>query len=364
MEVPDTDGFARVPPAHPSILYFGRIDCSDPNAPAFAHAGISIRMRFEGEAVRLHLKDFGDGKAFNYYNVIIDGRAPERLEVSPYEEGYLLAEGLPAGPHTVEVFKRGESCPGDRPGAGKAAFLGFSIRGDARVLPLKPNPLRMEFVGDSITCGYGNEVSTMVPEKYPFTSENENAYVAWGAIAARELEAEYMSVAYSGRGMYRNWDSFPGETVPEMYLKIFPDEPDSPLWEPSRYVPDVTVVNLGTNDYSENAPDIDAVKRHYRIEAARFVETLRGYYPDTAIILAAGPMLSDSYPAGYDALSDVTAALTDIVLTRRHAGDDRVYFLSLSPHSAPWGEDWHPSAASHRRAADELIRFIEEKGIL
>lgn len=358
------DNMVTIPPAHPDIVYFGRIDCSNRNAPTFAHSGISIRMRFEGDAIDLQLKDFGDSALFNYYNIIIDDRPPFILEVSPKEERYPLARNLAHGPHTVEIFKRGESCPGDRPNAGKAAFLGFRIRAGKTVLPLVPRTRRIEFIGDSITCGYGNEVATMKPEQFPFTPENENAYNAWGAVAARALNAEYMSVAYSGRGISRNWASFPADTLPEMYLKILPDEPESPLWDTTRFRPDLVVINLGTNDYSENAPDIASVKRDFRKQYADFIDTLRAYYPNAAFILTIGPMLSDEYPQGYEAETDITAALTDLIENRRLQGDDRVYLLKVSPQTAPYGEDWHPSAAVHRQMADELLRFIEENGIV
>ena len=149
-----------------------------------------------------------------------------------------------------------------------------------------------------------------------------------------------------------------------MYLKIFPDEPDSPLWDPLRFVPNITVINLGTNDYSEGAPDISLVKRDFRAKFAAFLEELRGYYPDTVFILVAGPMISDEYPDGYQARSDIEAALRDLADARLLQGDDKVYLLTLTHQDGPWGEDWHPTAAAHRQAAEELVRFIEEKNLL
>src|SRR5690606_24705653 len=74
----DSDGLVNIVANHPHLLYMGRIDCSTPLAPAFAYPGISIRARFEGDALDLKLEDFGGGtqQDTNYYDISIDGRAP------------------------------------------------------------------------------------------------------------------------------------------------------------------------------------------------------------------------------------------------------------------------------------------------
>ncbi len=361
---PAQDGLVDIMPYHPDILYFGRIDCSNKYAPSFAHSGISIRMRFEGDSIDVRLRDFGNGEMPVYYNVIIDNNEPFLLETLPGDHEYVLARNLSEGEHSVELFKRVESCLGGYTNAGKGAFLGFRIKANKKVLPPIFKPYRIEFIGDSITCGYGNEISTMTPEYFQFTSENENAYNAWGAVAARMLNAEYMSVAYSGRGIYRNWADDPGLTIPEIYDLVLPDEANSPIWNVSRYIPDITVINLGTNDMSEGAKDIADIKRHYKNAFEDFLTVLRSHYPQTAFIIAVGPMLSDIYPDGYNALTDTIAALTTIIELRKQTGDDLLYLLQLEEQSPPWGEDWHPTTSVHYRMAEELVHFIDDNDIL
>ncbi len=54
----EADGMIRVPPGHPSINYFGRVDCTDKAAPSFAFPGISIRAKFTGTGIDMILKRF------------------------------------------------------------------------------------------------------------------------------------------------------------------------------------------------------------------------------------------------------------------------------------------------------------------
>jgi hypothetical protein len=51
----EEDGMVHIPADHPDIFYSGRVDCSNPAAPAFAYPGVSIRARFEGDAVDMLL---------------------------------------------------------------------------------------------------------------------------------------------------------------------------------------------------------------------------------------------------------------------------------------------------------------------
>ncbi len=71
-------------------------------------------------------------------------------------------------------------------------------------------------IGDSISCGYGNEGKS---QNEHFSPDTENARDAYGAIAARRLGADYACVAWSGRKMW------PDNTVPEIYDRALPQDP-------------------------------------------------------------------------------------------------------------------------------------------
>jgi lysophospholipase L1-like esterase len=350
--VPSTDGLVDVPPNDPNIFYMGRVDCN-PAGPAFAFPAVSVRVRFEGDALDLRLRDSGTGTATstNYYDVSIDGGEPTRLQMMPGEQVYPLARDLGAGEHSAEIVKRVESSGN----SGKGQLLGFRVREGTALLPVTPKPLRVEFVGDSITCGYGNEVSTTTPEMFPFTTVNENANAAYGAVAARLLEAEYVAVAISGRGVYRNNGGGAGELAAAFYEDTLPDDAAAPPWDFARYVPDVVVINLGTNDFSPPGPDHAAYTTAY----GNFLKQIRGHYPDALLLAVVGTMLSDGFPPGVMAWTTNQSDVSGVVSELAAQGDTKVHYLALTPQSAPFGEDYHPTRATHAQMAQAVANEIQ-----
>ncbi len=353
------DGSIAVPATHPRISYTGRVDCQAPGGPALGYVGASVRVRFAGTGLELRLKDYGGGtpETTNYYDVSVDGREPTLLEVSPQQERYPLAADLPEGEHQVELFKRVEAAPGGSSGAGKAEILGFVLHGSA-LLPAEQPARRLEFIGDSITCGYGNELTTTTPDTAHYTTRNSNGHKAYGAVTAQLLGAQYSAVAYSGRGISRSFGGGAGRIMPDMYLSSIPEDSAASSWDPAQYLPDAVVINLGTNDFSTTGVDREVFKRNY----VDFLSTLRGYYPKAALVAVIGPMLSDYYPPGENAWTNAQADIKAAVEARVTAGDSNVHFLAFAPQTAPYGEDWHPTVATHRKMAEQLSASL--KGIL
>lgn len=345
------DGMFDVPANDPNIFYMGRVAC-DGEGPTFAFPAASVRVRFEGAALDLRLRDSGTGtpQSTNYYDVSVDGAPPTRLETTPGDGVYPLARDLGPGEHSVEIVKRVES----NGGSGRGQVLGFRLPEGAKLLPVPPKPLRVEFIGDSITCGYGNEVSTTTPDQFHYTTRNSNANLAYGALAARQLDAEYMAVAISGRGVYRNYADAAGATMPVAYEATLPDDSAAGAWEFTRYTPDVIVVNLGTNDFSPPGPDHAAFKASY----ATFLAKIREHQPSSLVLVVVGPMLNDGFPPGVMAWTTIQSDVSAVVGELRSAGDDNLHFLALEPQSAPYGEDWHPTVATHQRMADAVVSEI------
>jgi lysophospholipase L1-like esterase len=346
------DGMVEVPPNDPNIFYLGRIDCQ-PDGPAFAFPAATVRLRFTGSALDLRLRDNGTGGAqtTNYYDVSIDGAAPTRLEATSGDQTYPLARDLGDGEHTAEIVKRAES----NGNTGKGQVLAFRIRAGAALLPVAVKPLRLEFVGDSITCGYGDEISTTMPDNFHYTTADSNANQAYGAVAARQLGAEYVAVAVSGRGVYRNYSDGAGDLAPVFYEDTLPDDASAPRWDFSRYVPDAVVVNLGTNDFSPPGPDHAAYTGAY----AAFLKQIRGHYPGAILLAVVGPMLNDSFPAGVNAWTTNQGDVSSVVSGLNAQGDAKVHYLALTPQSPPYGEDYHPTLATHQQMAAAVVSELQ-----
>ncbi|RYZ04528.1 MAG: hypothetical protein EOO73_23110 [Myxococcales bacterium] len=350
------DGTWRVPPRSPLVSYTGRVDCTAPGGPRLGFVGAAVHVRFVGRGLELLLKDFGGGapQTTNYYDVSVDGGAPRLLEVSPARKRYDLCSGLPEGEHTVELFKRGEASPAGFAGAGHAQVLGFVLHG-SRLLPVALPDRRLEFVGDSITCGYGNELETLSPQDEHYTSLRSNGHRAYGALTAARLGASYSAVAYSGRGMSRNYDGVQGQLLPELYSTSVPDDSTASRWEPAQYVPDAVIINVGTNDFSTPGVDRAEFIRRY----SEFLARLRGYYPQALLVAALGPMLSDAPPPGEAPWSRARADVLAAVDARAKAGDGNIRVVFFEPQAPPFGEDWHPTAATHAKMAEHLAPLLK-----
>ena len=338
------------------IQYTGRIDFSNPEKPAFEYPGVSIKAKFQGPAIDLVLKDYGTGtdQTTNYYHILIDGNLHQVLEVNDVDTIYPLTSNLSDTEHTIEVIKRTEAS------VGKSQFYGFQIRTGKSLLALPSKPTRkVEFIGDSFTCGYGNEVSTSSPNT-GFHSVNENNYSAWGAIVSRNLAAQYHCTAYSGRGLYRNNTATTTGILPSIYDRTLPNSA-SPVWNTNNYIPDVVIIHLGTNDFFPEQWSVPSMvdSTTFVNTYKTFVSTLRGYYSSAQIICVVPNSLSDNYPAGFRSLGRIKNYIQATVDHHTGSGDNKVHFFELNTQTDPYGEDWHPSNATHQSMADQITPFIE-----
>ncbi|MFB1484591.1 SGNH/GDSL hydrolase family protein [Corallococcus sp. RDP092CA] len=357
--------WVSIPASDSRVQYVGRTYRSNTGV-VFSHPGVTVRARFKGDAVRMRLDDAGQGGdvGTNHFDVVVDGAPPRLLAVHPGPGTYLLASDLPQGPHTVELIKRTESL------VGASTLLALEVRGELQEPPPRHSGLRLEFVGDSITCGYGTDVS-FVPEssssKAPtFTAKHQNPRRGYGWLTAQALGAEATFVCYSGHGMYRNLDLTTSRLIPALYELAVPDPPVP--WDFSTDPPEVIVVNVGTNDTFAGSgtaaflPDEAAFKSAYRTFLAR----LRALHPRAHIVCTLGSM-TDGFKRmeqrGVVTSVHVGDWISDLVAERQRHGDARVHrhvMAMQNPFADGVGEDWHPSAATHQKMAESLSRFIRD----
>ncbi len=347
-----------VTPSNEAIQYVGRIDQSSPKHVHFSYPGVSIKATFEGTAIEALFEDGGTGDAAhtNYFNVIIDQAPPIKLRLNPSQSKYSIASNLSKGTHTVELIKITESA------VGACTFLGFKIEKGGQLLPFeKTNTMKMEFIGASLNCGYGIEKSYPVPPvSSGFHSEHENNYLSHGAITARNLKADYVCTAYSGRGLMMNNTGATNGTIPELYDFVIPDL-NTP-WMHKKYIPDIIVINLGTNDFAAEANNRGVVEEiKFKTTYVNFIKKIHDYYPNAAIICAVGCMMSDNYPAGKQHWTRIQAYVSDVVNDVKNNSNTKIYYLKFDTQKAPYGEDWHPTIKTQAEMAEVLTTFIKEK---
>lgn len=325
-------------PVSNTVLYVGRFNTSDAAGPKSAWSATTIKANFTGTGISANLVSVGD----NWYNVVIDGVVRAPVNVPAGTNGVVtLASGLAAGNHSIEFVRRTEAWVGD------VQFKGFTVTGGQLLAAPTPSSRRIEFIGDSISAGYGNEGTS---QYQTFTTRNENAYLAYGPVTARALGADHFVVAWSGKGVIRNYGGDTTDVMPSLYPRILPYDTTT-LWNPSQWVPQVVVINLGTNDFGSGVPDRTAFIAGY----SNFVNQIRSQYPNANIYCALGPLLNGTN------LTTARDYITTVVNQRTAAGDTRLRFIEfpMQDGSLGYGEDWHPSAAQHAAMANQLVTRIK-----
>jgi lysophospholipase L1-like esterase len=328
-------GEARVPihaQLDTSVVRFvGRFDPgNDGRSPKFAWSGSAMQARFTGSSLAVRLHDDGA----NVFQVVVDGVPTHTLTTSSAQDAYTVANGLADGVHDLALVKRTEAR------VGTVQLFGFSpAAGHAMLAPPIASTRRLEFIGDSITAGYGDEGNGPY---CTFSPGQENEFLGYSALTARALGAEHVTVAWSGKTI---------DEMRDLWDRTLPKNRES-HWDFIGWVPDAVVVNLGTNDFAQGTANRPAFVASY----VKMLEKVRSRYPHTQIVAALGPMLSDTYPPGAKALSSARAYTSEAVDALRAKGDAKVSMVEFATQDPTdgYGCHFHPNLATHRKMASRL----------
>ena len=228
----------------------------------------------------------------------------------------------------------------------------------ALISPSDNKNFKIEFIGDSITCGYG--VDGTFEDTY--STHNENVTKAYAYLTAQALNADYSMVSFSGHGIISgytdNGEKVSHQLVPTYYSKlgnsygVFADNiaPKNIEWDFSKFQPDIVVINLGTNDTSY-ARDNEERCREYVCEYVNFLGTVRKKNPNAAILCVLGVMGQELCPYVEETVKRI----------KEETGDSNIYALKLNVQAPENGVvvDYHPTYTSHRQAADEVVAYIK-----
>lgn len=317
----------------PALRYVGRFDQSEAAGPRCTWSASSVSFTVSGGSASVKLKDPGK----NVWQVVVNGEPTEVLTLEAGEKSYAVATGLAAGAHTIELVKRTEAS------FGATQILGVVIDDDAKLLSTPVRPRRIEVIGDSISCGFGNEAPN---KEAKFTAATENAWLAYGAVAARAVNADYVCIAWSGKKLW------PDNTIVSIYDRIAPNVSGSAKWDFSTWVPDVVVINLGTNDFNAKANPEEA---GWVAAYVKFIGEIRARYPQAPIYLGVGPMLSN-WPGERKPRTTILGYLEKVVAEANAAGGPMVRLIDFGvqmQHNGI-GAQWHPSVKTHSIMAEKL----------
>jgi lysophospholipase L1-like esterase len=323
-----------VPTGDPHLGWSGRWDGRDAAGPRCAWPACAVRLHFRGTAVNALL----GGPGSSGFQVVVDGKPTATLELTGGQSVYAVASGLAAGEHTVELWRRNEAFQG------VVQVKGFQLAEGAALLPAPKPTRRIEFIGDSITAGYGNEAAS---KEEHFTPKTENAWLAWGPVAARTLKADVMVEAWSGIWLMDNGKDQP---MPKRWELALPMDAGS-RWDFAKWQADAVVVNLGTNDSNrpiDEKPWTDAYRG--------LIASIRSHYPKAHIFLTIGAM-------GWGPKECIPAYNERIAAALAQEGDKLVHAVKLANQRQEdgIGADWHPSVKTHQIMADTIAAAIRKE---
>ncbi len=320
-------------PDDPNIQYTGRIDFTNPQLPRFWQPGVYITFKVKGSFCKVIINDeVLWGKNHNYLETVVNGKAI-RVQTKSAKDTLWL-QGLTPANNLVTICKNTEA------NIGYIEFAGI-ICDELLVPPPKPKR-KIEFIGNSITCGASADLSG-VPCGKGVWHDQHNAYMAYGPVTARALNAQYHLSAVSGIGLMHSCCNM-NIIMPPVFDKVSMRN-DTILWDFKKYQPDVVTICLGQND---GIQDSTAFSDNY----ISFIKQLRGYYPNSMFICLSSPMADASLAAF------MKKVLTAVVGKVNTSGDKKVtsYFYTKQYHN---GCDWHPDLAEHQQIAEELTAFIK-----
>lgn len=323
----------RAKPPSDTVRFVGRVAQGSREGTRFAWSGTRVVTRFKGRTLSARLED--DGK--NLFQVLVDGVPTQVLKMQPGQHLYEIAKGLEGGVHEVTLYKRTEAR------VGEVTFYGFET--DGTLLPASPPPdRRIEFIGDSITAGFGNEGRGPLCS---FVPDQENEYETYAAITSRALGAEHVSVAWAGKSI--------GEMT-TYWHRTLPARTDS-LWDPQTWVPHVVVLNVGTNNFARGDPGETKFVHVY----TRLFEQVRKAYPNAFVVCSLGPMLSNAYPLGRNNLTLAKRYMRASEKKLTESGYSNFEFLEFPEqnHADGLGCGFHPSKKTHKLMADRLIALVK-----
>jgi len=306
---------------------------------------------FEGDSCTVLFQNIATPGNYNYVALEIDGEYSGRLKVDGNEiRNFSITSKRKLSPwHTLRVYKATEAANGI------VLFHGVKAQ-KLKQLDVKYTT-RIEFIGNSITCGMGNDMQ-QIPCGSDKWYDQHNAYWSYASITAREIGADYMLSSISGAGIYRNWNS-DGPTVPQQYKSAYLNADSLKIFDFKAFEPDFVLVALGTNDLSSGDGSrqrqaFDSVT--FINEYIRFIGTLYACYPNARIILLTSPMIADSRSEMLLMCLQSVKAKANLQYPG-YKGIDLFRFAQV-PSTGCTG---HPTIEEHKMMASQLIPFLRNR---
>lgn len=287
--------------------------------------------------------------------VAIPEEPTARITLSKRENHIVLFDSPVEKTVTVRVMKFSEAA------FGYAGFTSLELEGDLLSSPESPataSQLKLEFIGDSITCGYGIEG---VWEKDTFTTQQERPDKAYAFLTAKALGAQVQLCSWSGIGLISNYVDPETIMLPDTHWLMQANWPytdkslslrlgiEPEVWDGAGYEPDIVVIHLGTNDISW-VRGMEERRLEYTAQLRQLIEAVHRRSPRAKICCCLGIMGEQLNASVEEAVNlfkkDFPNVAAKAVLFTQQLEEDGI------------AADWHPSAVTHKKSAELLAEAL------
>ena len=284
-----------------------------------------------------------------YYSVFVDGKLRSERNVTESGTNYIaLARGLESGTHNIKFVRETESRSGNT-----LTAVNLQLDEGKSLLAKDDDKTLIEFLGDSMSNGYGNLVNSAAP--MPSDLKNQNSLKAYPYLLASHFDLDYRIVAMSGIALKQR--TVDGYIYPAFYdfykAENYNANQTQSYTSSNPQDVDIVVINLGTNDVSSNYlnKNDNAKVEEYAGIYTDLITNI-GYRKDVKIVFISGVMWCHDQKSAYEGAQKNLKAL----------GYNNIYVYDCISYNS--GGGGHPSADEHKNIADTLIKFFKDNGIV
>ncbi len=312
----------------------------------FSYSGSGVEFKFKGESATLNFvcDDFDNlvyGRRVRFA-VLLDGETVHDVVMDERELSLEVKTKSSDVFSVITIVKLSEAKHSS------FALKNITVSSYDGISPTDENVLRIEFIGDSLTCGYGIDDTQSV-----FSTRTENFMKTYAYLAARELSADYSAVCFSGYGVVSGFTS--GARNSEAVVSRFYHSScllgdTLPSWDFSEKNNNLVVLNLGANDtsYCTNSYRIGEFYDSY----VELIKTIRGCNPEAYILCVQADVNNFLFPTVEKAVSDYSATTLDNRIS--------CAILDFKMEENDIVVDGHPGYLSNLSASESLIEKINE----
>jgi hypothetical protein len=333
-----------------TFLYQGRVEKLENNTVVLIGTASSVSFNFTGNQCSISLQSIDSWEHHNYVSLVLDGKYIGKLRI---EKG--AAQSFPIKittnkkVHTLDIYKTTEAHSGGILFAGTTAKL-------TSITTKKKK--KIEFIGDSITCGAASDPSDIPCDKGEYF-DHHNGYYAYGPVLSRAIGVDYLMSSVSGIGMYRNWnDENKDEAImPDVYQNLYLTKDNSKPKYDFAFQPNIISIALGTNDFSGGDGKKERLPfnpEKYVSNYSNFIKMLYKHNPNAQIVITNSPMVGGERAVVFeDCLNKVKAAFE---FDKTHKPILIFKFKPMTPN----GCGGHPDVADHKVLANEYAPFLKK----